>query len=383
MAILAGAQNLVVFFLGFELLSIPLYVLCASEMRREMSLESGLKYLIIGSLGSAILLYGLALLYGATGSTDFGAIAAKVGAVHDDPLFLTSLALIVTGLAFKASVAPFHQWTPDVYHGAPTPVTGFMAAAAKAAAFAALLRVFASTLFTMRLDWQPIVLVLAVLTLLVGSVIACVQQNVKRMLAYSSVSHAGYILLGLQAASTDGVSAALYYLLAYTFMAVGSFAIVAVVGGQAENDRGIEAFRGLGYRRPALGLAFTVLLVAQAGIPLTSGFLAKFYVISSLVQNGSYGTAVFAMVLAAVAAYFYLRLVVTMYGSHPQERALVDADGTSAAAEPAGVLDGPGVRWPTGALLAVAVVATVGLGIAPPQVIDAVKLARDATADLF
>ena len=227
MVVLAGATNLVSLFIGFELLSIPLYVMCATELRRATSLESGLKYLIVGSLGSAVLLYGLALLYGATGSTDFAAIAEAAGGVEDDVLFLTAIALIVVGLAFKASVAPFHQWTPDVYEGAPTPVTAFMAVATKAAAFGVLLRLFDTALIDAADVWGPAFATLAVFTIVVGNVGAIGQSSVKRMLAYSSVAQAGYMLVGVVVSTRLGASALVFYLIGYTVMNLAAFAVVS------------------------------------------------------------------------------------------------------------------------------------------------------------
>jgi NADH-quinone oxidoreductase subunit N len=247
-----------------------------------------------------------------------------------------------------------------VYQGAPSPVTGFMAAAAKAAGFAGLLRVFFSALAGQQLDWRPVVFVLAVLTLAVGSVLAVVQTDIKRMLAYSSISHAGYVLVGLQAATRDGIAGSLFYLLAYTFMVLGSFAVVTVVGRRGDERHSLEDYRGLAARRPGLALAFTVFLMAQAGVPFTAGFLAKFYVISAAVDRHSYALAIIAMLGAAVAAFFYLRVIVMMYGP---------------AAE-----DEPQPRIPlprtAAAVVAVALVFTLAAGVLPAPVID---FARHAT----
>src|SRR5215216_3432917 len=221
MVLLVAAQNFVVLFIGFELLSIPLYVLCATHMRREHSLESGLKYLIIGSVGSATLLYGLALIYGATGSTDFSGVAAAVGEVRDDALFLAGVALVVTGLAFKASIAPFHQWTPDVYEGAPTAITAFMAVATKAAALGVAVRFFDVAVIDAADSWAPAVATLAVITIVVGNVGAIGQSSLKRLLAYSSVGQAGYMLAGVVVTTQLGVRAVVFYLAIYLLMNVG------------------------------------------------------------------------------------------------------------------------------------------------------------------
>jgi NADH-quinone oxidoreductase subunit N len=388
--IMAQANDLIVVFLGLEVLSIALYVLVGFDTRSEGSREGAIKYFVLGGFSSAIFLYGIALTYGASGSTNLATIAnfLSQNTLVDYGLMLAGMTLLAVGFAFKVAAVPFHQWTPDVYQGAPTPVTAFMAAAAKAGAFAALLRVFASSLFTMKLDWQPMFLAVAVLTLLVGSVAACVQMNVKRMLAYSSISHAGYVLIGLQAGTLDGVSGSMYYLLAYTFMVVGSFAIVSVVGGQENSEQGIEAFRGLGRRQPVLAFAFTVLLLAQAGVPLTSGFLAKFFVISAQVENGSYATAVFAMVVTAIAAFFYLRVVVAMYTAEAHE---ADSDPVSVGSAGSALLTTGYVSVPpaTQIALVIAVIFTLGMGILPPgehngdYVINAIKFAHQSATDFF
>src|SRR5207245_598380 len=234
---------------------------------------------------------------------------------------LAALAMLAVGLGFKVAAVPFHMWTPDVYQGSPTPVTGFMAAAAKAAGFAALLRVAYSAFGSSQIDWQPVVWGLAVLSLVVGSVLAVVQTDVKRMLAYSSISHAGYVLVGLQAATNRGVAGALFYLFPYAFMSVGSFGVVTLVAGRGDDRHDLDSYRGLSTRRPLLALTFTIFLLAQAGVPLTSGFLAKFYVISAAVEAHSYALAIIAMLAAVVATFFYLRVIVVMYMAPAEEAA--------------------------------------------------------------
>src|SRR4051812_25558254 len=311
------ANDLLVLFLGLEILSISLYVLAGFHRRRAESGEAAMKYFVLGAFSSAIFLYGIALTYGATGSTNLAEIATFLSenVITSNGVLLAGMALLIVGLGFKVAAVPFHTWTPDVYQGSPTPATGFMAAAAKAAGFAGLLRVFFSTFHTLQVDWQPIIWVLAALTLLVGSVLAVVQTDIKRMLAYSSISHAGYVLIGLQAGSSRGIAGSLYYLLAYTFMVLGSFAVVTVVGRRGDADHNLEAYRGLSTRRPALAMAFTVLLLAQAGVPFTTGLWAKFYVISAAVERGgsSYTLAIIGMLAAAFSAFFYLRVTVLMY----------------------------------------------------------------------
>jgi NADH-quinone oxidoreductase subunit N len=313
--VMASANDLIVLFLGLEILSIALYVLAGFAVRRAASREAAMKYFVLGAFSSALFLYGVALVYGATGTTNLGRMRDFLGAnlAVEGGVMLAGVALILVGLGFKVAVVPFHTWTPDVYQGAPSPATGFMAAAAKAAGFAGLLRVFFTTFDTLRADWRPVVWALAVATLLVGSVLAVVQTDIKRMLAYSSVSHAGYVLIGLQAANDQGIAGSLFYLLAYTFMVLGSFAIITVVGGRGDADHQLSAYRGLASRRPAMALAFTVFLLAQAGVPFTTGFLAKFYVISAAVEARSYALALIGMLSAVIAAFFYLRITVLMY----------------------------------------------------------------------
>jgi NADH-quinone oxidoreductase subunit N len=315
-AMLMGTANdLIVVFLGLEILSIALYVLAAFNHKRAESGEAALKYFILGSFSSAIFVYGIALVYGATGSTNLVQISDYLArnVVAHNGVLLAGLALLLVGFGFKIAAVPFHLWSPDVYEGAPSPVSGFMAAVAKAGAFAALLRVFVSSFGTLRADWQPIVWALAFLSLLVGAVVALNQRDVKRMMAYSSINHAGFILLGVQAATVRGVSASLYYLLAYTFMVIGSFAVIAVLARDGDTGHQLADYRGLGRRQPVLALAFAILLLAQAGAPFTTGFLAKFQVVAASVDAHSYLLAVVAMVSAAIAAFFYLRLAVTMY----------------------------------------------------------------------
>lgn len=370
---MATANDLIMVFLGLEILSIALYVLTGYHRRRAESREAAMKYFVLGAFSSALFLYGIALIYGATGSTNLVEIATFLAqnTLTATGLLLAGLVLLLVGLGFKVSAVPFHAWTPDVYQGAPSPATAFMAAAAKAAGFAALLRIFYTTFGAYRLDWQPLVWALAVLTMLVGAVLALVQSDIKRMLAYSSISHAGFVLIGLQAATDRGIAGSLYYLLAYTFMVVGSFAIVTVVGRRGDNEHDLEAYRGLSGRRPLLALGFTVLLMAQAGIPFTTGFLAKFYVIGAAVAARSYALALIAMIAAVIAAFFYLRVIVFMYT--PLEEG---EEGDAQAAR------GSRIPVPFGAALTlgVAVAFTLAAGIVPQPVI---QFARQASERLL
>jgi NADH-quinone oxidoreductase subunit N len=380
--IMAEANDLVVIFLGLEILSIALYVLAGYHRRRVESGEAAMKYFILGAFSSAIFLYGIALVYGATGSTRLDEIATFLAQTHlAKSVLLAGVALIIVGLGFKVAAVPFHTWTPDVYQGSPTPVTAFMAATAKAAGFAALIRILISGFATIRVDWQPIIWALAAITLLVGSVLAIVQTDIKRMLAYSSISHAGYVLVGVQAASRDGTAGALFYLLAYTFMIFGSFAIVSVIGGKGEARNDLGAYRGLSTRRPGLALLFAVFLLAQAGVPFTSGFLAKFYVVSAAVERGQYALAVIAMLAAAIAAFFYLRVGILMYSpveGEDSEGALSAGSGGPGGVAVAAPPETGRIVIPAGIgiALALCVAFTIAIGVAPAPIIG---FARHAT----
>jgi NADH-quinone oxidoreductase subunit N len=332
MVVLVAAQDLVVLFLGFELLSIPLYVLCATHIRREHSLESGLKYLIIGSVGSATLLYGLALVYGATGSTNFAGISAAAGGVSGDALFLTGIALVVAGLAFKASVAPFHQWTPDVYEGAPTPVTGFMAVATKAAAFGVLLRLFDVALIDASTTWAPAFATLAVITIIVGNVGAIGQSSLKRMLAYSSVAQAGYMLAGVVVSTRLGVQATIFYLAVYVLMNLAAFAVITARERESGVGDDITSLYGLGAERPWLAWPMTIAMLSLAGFPATAGFFGKVYLIEAAVDNGYAWLGVVIVIGSAVSLAYYLRVVAAVWMRSPAE---IPAGGAVRAPTPA------------------------------------------------
>ena len=360
--VMANATDLVVTFLGLETLSLSLYVLAASNRRRSESQEAGLKYFILGGVASAFFLYGVALTYGVAGTTRLGAISGELGMSiaipRDDALLLVGVAMVLVGLAFKSSLVPFHSWTPDVYHGAPTPVTGFMASAGKAAAVATLVRVMLVAYPSRADDWRPVLWVLTALTLLVGAVLAIVQVDVKRMLAYSSVGHAGFMLVGLEAAGRRGAfaegaaaGAVAGYVAIYAVLVLGTFAAVSLAVGEGDAATTVDVFQGLGRRSPWLAAALTVLLLAQAGVPLTSGFVAKFGVVRAAVDAGSYWLAGVAMLSAVVAAYLYLRLVVAMW--------LRDAAGPAVAVPAASRV-----------ALAVTVATTLVVGIVPGWFLD-------------
>lgn len=338
MLVLVGSLNLVTVFVGFELLSIPLYVLCASEFRKEGSLESGLKYLIIGSVGSATLLYGLALIYGATGSTDFAGIdkALAGSSISSDVLLLTGVALTLVGLAFKASVAPFHQWTPDVYQGAPTPVTAFMAVATKVAAFGVLLRMFDTALVSAQVDWAPAVAALAAVTIIVGNVGALSQVSLKRMLAYSGVAQAGYLLCGLVVGTQLGVKATVFYLAVYCAMNVAAFAVVIARERASEYGDELPAFAGIGRSNPLLAWPLTIAMLGLAGIPATAGFIGKFYLIDALVDGGYAWLGIVLVVGSMISLGYYLRVIAAMWmGDTEGENAPVAAAAAPAGAPPA------------------------------------------------
>ncbi len=323
MAVLVSAQNLITLFIGFELLSIPLYVLCASEFRREGSLEAGLKYLVIGSVGSATLVYGLALVYGSTGSTQFSGIANAIasgriaGGLLGDPLLLTGLALVIVGFAFKASVAPFHQWTPDVYEGAPTPITAFMATATKAAAFGVLLRFFDVAVIDAQNTWAPALATVGAITIVVGNVGALSQSSLKRMLGYSGVAQAGYMLAGVVVGTRLGVDATVLYLAVYLLMNIAAFAvIVAAQNARADGDE-LSGLAGLGARRPWLAWPMTIAMLSLAGIPGTVGFIGKFQLIHALVNGAYTWLAVVLVIGSMVSLGYYLRVIAVIWMSAP------------------------------------------------------------------
>jgi NADH-quinone oxidoreductase subunit N len=334
MSLLASAQNMVILFVGLELLSIPLYVLCATELKREHSLESGLKYLIVGSVGSATLLYGLAMIYGATGSTDFATIATALssGGLASDPLTLTGIALCVAGLCFKASVAPFHQWTPDVYEGAPTPITAFMAVTTKVAALGVFLRFFDVALIGAQGSWGPAVAALATITILVGNVGALGQSSLKRMLAYSSVAQAGYMLAGVVVASQLGVQATVLYLAVYLMMNMASFAVIVARERETGLGDSVQALAGLGRERPWLAWPMTLSMLGLAGIPATAGFIGKFYLIDAAVSGGYTWLGVAIVVGSMISLGYYLPVIAAMWMREaPGVAALRAPDAASAA----------------------------------------------------
>jgi NADH-quinone oxidoreductase subunit N len=328
--VMAQANDLIVIFLGLEILSIALYIMVGFRLRDGLSREAAFKYFILGGFSSAVFLYGVALVYGATGSTNLIKIGAFLSShvLINNGVLLFGIALILVGFGFKISAVPFHVWSPDVYQGAPTSVTGYMAAMAKIAAFASLLRVL-TVAFHLQLDyWRPIVIALAILSLFFGAVFALRQREIKRMLAYSSINHAGFILLGVLAATSGGVRDSLFYLAAYSVMVIGTFGLISLVQldlNKTEGGLSLGDVRGLGRRRPAVAVLLAILVLAQAGAPFTSGFIAKFSVITAVISVNEYWIAVVAMVTAAIAVAFYLRLVLALFARDDAEVGAGDA----------------------------------------------------------
>jgi NADH-quinone oxidoreductase subunit N len=395
MMAMAAADDLVVVFVALEVLSIPLYVLAGFRRDQAVSQEASLKYFVLGAFSSAIFLYGVALVYGATGSTDIEKIF--VWTRDDAPnaqLLLVGIVLMLVGLGFKVSAVPFHMWTPDVYQGSPTPVTAFMAAGAKTAGFAAILRVLVVGFRLNADEWRPVIWVLAVLTLVVASAAAVVQHDVKRMLAYSSISHAGFILIGVHAVSPRGVSAVLVYLATYSVTVVGTFAVVTALGRTGDRAHALDDYRGVAKREPVLAGALALFLFAQAGIPLTSGFIAKLEVFTAAIQRDTDITyaaqagddrwalslAVIGVLASVVTAFLYLRIVVTMYGTGTGEH---DDHGELEVHGAGGdtlVAERVHVDAATGVVIAIAAIVTLWIGFVPASIVD---LAESATRFLY
>jgi len=324
MLIFPAADDLLTMFIALEVLSLPLYLLCGlARRRRLLSQEASVKYFLLGAFSSAFFLYGAAMLYGYAGTLDLGGIADAVAAGSGKTsLALIGTALLLVGVLFKVGAVPFHSWIPDVYQGAPTPITAFMAAATKIAAFGAMLRIFYIALPGLHDDWRPIMWAIAILTMVVGTVTAVTQNDVKRMLAYSAVAHTGFILTGVIAQNEAGVSSTLFYLFAYGFSTVGAFAVVGLVRNpEGDEDTALARWAGLGRRYPIVGIVFSLFLLAFAGIPLTSGFVSKFAVFKAAGEGGAIPLVVIGVIASAVAAYFYVRVIVLMFFTEPPEDA--------------------------------------------------------------
>lgn len=316
--LMGSSADLLMIFLGLETLSIPLYVLSSFFRHRSASQEAGFKYFLLGSFSSALLLYGVALVYGATGTTQLGTLAGAVsGALAAKPLLLYAGAgLLLVGLSFKSAAVPFHTWAPDVYEGAPTSTTAFMAVAAKAGAFAAFIRVFADPFVEFAPSWALLVGAIAALTMILGNLVAVVQTNLKRLLAYSSIAHAGYLLIGVAAAQSpelaaDATSGLLFYLLVYTLMTLGAFGVVMLAEGRHEN-LSLDDVAGMAWKSPGLGTAMAIFMISLAGLPPTAGFFGKFYIFRSAVQADLLWLAIIGVITSVVSVYYYLRVVYTM-----------------------------------------------------------------------
>jgi NADH-quinone oxidoreductase subunit N len=319
---MASGTDLMTIFLGLEVLSISLYILAGFFRGQTRSNEAGLKYFLLGAFSTGFLLYGIAMIYGVSGTTnvaDIGIYLDAHPAVLGNPMTIAGMLLLSVGFLFKIAAAPFHMWTPDVYEGAPTPVTAFMSAGPKAAAFAGFMRILLLGLGGMQGEWTALLWVLAVLTMIVGNVLAIYQTNIKRMLAYSSIAHAGYALVGLVAANDIGKSGILFYMLAYTFMNLGAFAVLVLAGKKGEDNLTLEGFSGFGYKRPFLGVAMAIFLFSLMGIPPTAGFAGKFYIFAGAVKAGYIWLAVIGVLNSAVSLYYYLRVMVYMYFKEPTE----------------------------------------------------------------
>lgn len=358
MLIFPAATDLLTMFVALEVLSLPLYLMAGMARRRRLlSQEAALKYFLLGAFASAFFLYGAALVYGYAGATGFGDIASAVTSYsNNQSLLLLGALFVVIGLLFKVGVAPFHQWSPDVYQGAPTPLTGFMAAATKIAAFGALLRVMYVALGGVRWDWQPIVWILAIVSMLVGTVVGVAQSDIKRMLAFSSVAHAGFLLLAIAAASKDGLGGSLFYLATYGFTTVGAFAVVSLVRDATGEASHLSAWAGLGRKSPLVAGTFALFLLALAGIPLTSGFVGKFAVFSAAAASGATPLVIIAVLASAIAAFFYVRVIVLMFFTEV-------SDATASVVVPS---------LYTKSVVAVTAVLTVLLGVLPQPLLNLV-----------
>jgi NADH-quinone oxidoreductase subunit N len=368
MMLFPAANDLILMFVGLEVLSLPLYILCAlARRRRLLSQEAAMKYFLLGALSSAIFVYGIALIYGFSGSFDLGEIASSLqSSVQKDSLLLAGMALAGIGLLFKVGVVPFHSWIPDVYHGAPTPITGFMATCTKIAAVGALLRVFYVALGGVRWDWQPMMMVVAIATMFVGSVLGITQTDVKRMLAYSSIAHAGFILVAVTAASQtasgkpagslSSVSSTLFYLVAYSVATLGAFAVVTMVRLRGGESTALSTWAGLGRRSPVTAGVFSLFMLSFAGIPLTGGFIGKWTVFASGWAGRYYWLVVVAVVISLIAAVIYLRVIITMFFTEPKS-----GDQVAEVARPG---------WTTLAAVGFGVVVTIVLGVYPGPVLD-------------
>ena len=316
--LMAQAANLIVVFLGLELLSIPLYILAGFARPQVESEEAAIKYFLLGAFATGFLVYGIALVYGATGTTDIARLAEVAQTGRNATLLLVGAGLLIVGLGFKVAAVPFHMWTPDVYEGAPTPITGFMSVGAKAAGFAALLRVFLLGLHAVQADWIPVLAILSALTMILGNVVALAQTNLKRMLAYSSIAHAGYMLMGVASGNPSGLAAVMFYLLAYTFTNIGAFAVLAAFARREGEDQTFTQYAGLGRKHPWLAVAMALFMLSLTGIPPTGGFFGKYYLFLAAIEGGLGWLAIVGVLTSVISAFFYLRVIVDMTMREPE-----------------------------------------------------------------
>ncbi len=347
MMLMAGATHLLTMFLGLETMSIAIYAL-AGFFRTERGTEASFKYFLLGAFASGFLLYGIALIYATCGTTQIYEVMKYFGEVRGltaSPMALAGLGLITVGFAFKVAAVPFHMWTPDVYQGAPTSVTAFMATGVKAAVFAAFVRVFFSAFQSLHVEWSWVLWVVALLTMTLGNLAAIAQTDVKRMLAYSSIAHAGYILVGVVTGTPEASSAILYYLLAYAFMNIGAFACVIMVGRYGHENTGLDAYAGLGFKFPGLGLAMSLFMFSMAGIPPTAGFIGKFLIFKAAVQEGYYWLTILGVLNSAASVYYYLRVIVTMYFKPEPDTPVVESLRAGPSVALATLLAGIGVLY--------------------------------------
>ncbi len=355
MMLMASGADLLNIFIGLEVMSISIYILTGFKRSKLISNEASLKYFLLGAFATGFLLYGISLIYGTTGTIDLRQIASFIagkGGVND-PLLLMGMGLIIVGIGFKIASVPFHAWVPDVYEGAPTAVTAFMSVGPKAAAFAAFMRIFLTAFGSSHYEWQKAIWILAVLTMTVGNVVAISQTNIKRMLAYSSIAHAGYLLVALVAANNMGVSGTLFYLLAYIFMNIGAFAIVIVLSQKGDVGMNINDYAGLGFKHPMLAIAMTLFMLSMAGVPPMAGFVGKFYIFSAAIKSGYVGLAIIGVINSVISVYYYLRITVIMYMKEPVR------DFQPLTISPLIVV-----------AIAIAVVGTIHLGIFPSKVME-------------
>lgn len=319
MILLASSTDLIMIFLGIEIVSICLYVLAGIRRNHLKSNEAALKYFLLGAFATGFLLYGMALMYGATGTTNLIKIAdlIKTGGVSSEPLLLLGVVLLVIGFGFKVASVPFHMWAPDVYQGAPSPVTAFMAVGPKAAAFAAFFRVFAETLPEISGFWETLLVTVSILTMFFGNLGAIMQTNIKRLLAYSSISHVGYILIAVLAKNTLGGASLLFYMLTYAFMIFGVFGIIIILGRKGDENLEIEGYSGLGFKHPAIAFCMTIFMLSLGGLPPLAGFVAKFYIFNAALQEGFLMLVIIAVLNSAISLYYYLKVIVFMYMKDP------------------------------------------------------------------